>query len=267
MIIFYDPTDLLKVCSGLMNSYEPQPYTALRIPSDIFFGSYVEIFSAAFDFQNGMIALLEPKIISINSFEKKSLERIKNRILKFYPNNSEKGIQGQYVVKTKNKKQSDGFFIDTEFQYKEGRIDMVWVDLKTHKIVFVELKTIGDERLYIDRNKKKETIDKQLSNYYEFAYKNKDTLIDYYNRVFCIKKDLGILPEFVKENSLSNYELIKKPILLVGDCTNKWIDKHAGDLNKQLKDIAFGCVYHGKDTYNFRVPYKTSGNRFRLDEI
>jgi len=220
-----------------------------------------------FDFQNGMIALLEPKIISINSFEKKSLERIKNRILKFYPNNSEKGIQGQYVVKTKNKKQSDGFFIDTEFQYKEGRIDMVWVDLKTHKIVFVELKTIGDERLYIDRNKKKETIDKQLSNYYEFAYKNKDTLIDYYNRVFCIKKDLGILPEFVKGNSLSNYELINKPILLVGDCTNKWIDKHAGDLNKQLKDIAFGCVYHGKDTYNFRVPYKTSGNRFRLDEI
>ena len=221
----------------------------------------------SFDFQNGMISLIEPKILNINNFESKSLERIKNRVIKFYPNNSEKGIQGQYVVTTKNKKQCDGFFIDTEFQYKKGRIDMVWVDLKTQKIVFVELKTIGDERLYIDKNKKIETINKQLSKYYEFTHNNKDALINYYDKVYCIKKDLGILPEFVKEISLSNYELIEKPILLVGDCTNKWIDKHVGDLNKQLRDIAFGCIYQGTGTYNFRMPYKTSGNRFRLDGI
>ena len=74
------------------------------------------------------------------------------------------------------------------------------------------------------------------------------------------------MPEFVKEISLKNYELIEKPILLIGDCTQKWIDSWAGVLKDQLKDIAFGCVYHGKTTYNFRIPYKTSLNYVRLDE-
>ncbi|MBU4444755.1 hypothetical protein KJ656_06700 [bacterium] len=220
-----------------------------------------------FEFQDGNISLNESKIIDINNFKKESLERIKKRVRKFYPNDSEKGIQGQYVINAQNKSKSkNGFFIDTELQYDNKRIDMVWVDLGTKKIAFVELKTIGDERLYIDSNKRQEAIDKQLSKYYEFAREHKDTLIDYYNRIYCIKKNLGILPEFVKENSLEYYKLIEKPILLIGDCTQKWIDKNAKDLNNQLKDIAFGCLYHGRATYNFRIPYNTSRNCFRLDE-
>ncbi len=220
-----------------------------------------------FEFHNGNIFLNELKTIEIDNFEKESLEGIKKRIRKFYPNDSEKGIQGKYVISAHNKsRNSNGFFIDTEMQYENKRIDMVWVDLVSKKIVFVELKTIGDQRLFIDGNSSNETIDKQLKKYFEFACENKDSLLDYYNRIYFIKKDLGLLPDFVNENSLSNYELIEKPILLVGDCTNKWIDKNAQDLNSQLKDIAFGCIYHGRSTYNFKIPFKTSRNCFRLDE-
>ncbi len=220
-----------------------------------------------FEFQNGNISLNELHTISINNFEKEALEKIKKRVRKFYPNDSEKGIQGHYVINDKSKEsKKDGFFIDTELQYDNMRIDLVWVDLRTKKIAFVELKTIGDERLYIDKNQSSETIDKQLSKYYEFACQNKDSLIDYYNAVYAIKKSLGILPEFVNENSLKNYDLIEKPILLVGDCTREWIDKNAGDLNNWLQNIAFGCVYQGKTTFDFGMPYKTSRNCFRLDE-
>jgi len=226
-----------------------------------------------FEFQDGNISLNEAKTIDINNFEKESLERIKKRVRNFNPNDSEKGIQGQYVINAKNKSKSkNGFFIDTEMQYDNKRIDMVWVDLGKKKIALVELKTIGDARLFIDRNQTQETIDKQLQKYYDFALENKAPLIDYYNMVYCIKKRLGILPEFVKERSLKNYKLIEKPILLVGNCTKKWIrdvavrDKGKG-LNTQLKDIAFGCLYQGKGNYNFRIPYNTSHNCFRLDGV
>jgi hypothetical protein len=203
----------------------------------------------------------------INNFKKDPLHRIKKRIEKFYPHNSEKGIQGHYIIKARNKPKNDGFFIDTEMQYKNNRIDMVWVDLEAKKIAFVELKTISDARLYIDEDQEKESIIDQLKRYKGFARKHKTDLIDYYNRVFSIKKELGLLPKYVKENSLENFKLIEEPILLVGDCTQPWIKDNFDSLNSKLKGIAFGCVYHGKKTWNFEIPYKTGKNRFNLDGV
>jgi hypothetical protein len=152
--------------------------------------------------------------------------------------------------------------------YDNLRIDMIWVDLKAKKIALVELKTIGDERLYVDKNQTQETIDKQLRKYFVFAKKNKEALIQYYNLVYSVKRELGLLPAFVKEQSLENYKLIQKPILLVGDCTRKWIDKNAEEINNHIKDVSFGSLYQGKSTYNFSIPYKTSRtqNCYRLSE-
>lgn len=235
-----------------------------------------------YDFQGSDISLnvLEP--IDLNNFDKDSLEIIKKRMRKFYPSHSEKGIQGKYVTLTKSKKNNTGFFIDTEMQYGQARIDLVWVDIKTRKIVFVELKTISDKRLEIDdykdeqaivddalimkNNQEPEKIDVQLKKYYDFAHKNKKRLIDYYNKVLCIKQRLGLLPAFVKENSLEDYELIEKPILLLGDCTQTWINGNAEKLNNQLQHIAFGCLYHGKTNWNFKIPDKSSGNVFRFEK-
>ncbi|HPG39924.1 MAG TPA: FlgD immunoglobulin-like domain containing protein [bacterium] len=59
MILFFDPTDLAKVGDGLMNAWEPQPYAALRIPKNLFFGSFAEIFSAAFDFEKSILYIAE----------------------------------------------------------------------------------------------------------------------------------------------------------------------------------------------------------------
>jgi len=228
-----------------------------------------------FDFQKENISLKKHETISINNFEKETLDRIKKRIRKFYPNDSEKGIQGKYVIKNKsNLKNPKGFFIDTEFQFSidvnqaqsKGRIDLVWVDTERKEVAFVELKTIGDERLYSTNCNDPESVDIQLNKYKNFAEENYRELIEYYDVVFQIKKKLQILPPFVTEGSLLQYKLIHKPILLVDDCTRKWIDKNAKDLNKQLKDIALGCIYHGKATYNFRIPYKTYKNCFRLDK-
>ncbi len=219
----------------------------------------------SFKFNNDAVTLEKHETISISNFGKGAVDKIKKRIRKFYPDNSEKGIQGKYVVKNNNLKKSIGFFIDTEFQYDNKRVDMVWVDLEKKKIVLVELKTVGDERLDIEKGQSQETIDKQLKKYYDFARNNKKDLVQYYAKIYFIRKELGILPEFVKEESMEDFELIEKPILLVGDCTQKWIDKNATDLNKYLSNIAFGCIYHGRNTFNFQIPYKTSRNCYRLD--
>jgi len=223
--------------------------------------------------QNGAISFLKTDPIELDNFSKEALKAIKKRIKKFYPNDSEKGIQGNYVVKNHHSSGSTtGFFIDTEFKFENGRIDLVWVDSKKHKIAFVELKTKDDHRLYIKENHEKkenesETIDVQLMKYYEFISNNVDDLMRYYNMVFCLKRELGLLPEFVKDQSLANYELIEKPILLVGDCSQEWINNNAEDLNDHIKNIAFGSVYQGKNSFGFRVPYKSSRNNYRLSKV
>ena len=220
-----------------------------------------------FAFQDGNISLEKYQTIDINNFEKKSLERIKKRVSNFFPHDSEKGIQGHYVTKNNNEsKGKNGFFIDTEFQYDDKRIDMIWVDLEKGQIALVELKTIGDPRLFGGRAQSPDPINAQLEKYYKFANKNKKDLRQYYSKIFSIKKGLGILPNFVMEKSIEGFDLIEKPILLVGNCTKEWIKTYANKLNGKVQDIAFGCVYQGSNTFEFGIPYKTSRYSFRLDE-
>jgi hypothetical protein len=249
--VYYNGGSILKLEGG--KAYKAQihsEYIPLQRDHD-----YV-----SYRFDGESIELEETETISINSFEADTIDRIKKRIRKFYPNDSEKGIQGRYVVKTNILPNSSGFFIDTEFAYEKKRIDMVWVDLKTRKIALVELKTIGDERLYVDKQKTQETIDQQLQKYHNFARQNSNDLMRYYARVFRIKRDLGLLPGYATNavESLEGFELIEKPVLLIGDCTEKWIKKHSPDLERNLKDIAFGCVYRGRNTPKFKIPYETS---------
>ena len=222
------------------------------------------------NFQNDSIGFSDHKLIELDNFSKEPLEKIKKRIRKFYTNASEKGIQGNYVVKNNYfSKKEKGFFIDTEFQFANGRIDMVWVDLETQRIFFIELKTMNDDRLKIDEKQEQkknapDTIGIQLGKYYKFGTNNVEEIIMYYDRVFSIKKDLGLLPGFVKEQSLTNFELIEKPILLIGDCSQAWIDNNVDKLNDNIKGVAFGVLCQGIKTNNFRIPYKTSKNCYRL---
>ena len=221
----------------------------------------------AYEFKDEKIYIPKTKQIQLDNFSPASLQMIKKRIRKFYPNSSEKGIQGAYVTKNNNKNNNIGFFLDTEFQFSvrdgsDGRVDLVWVDLEKKKIALVELKTMSDGRLFDGNNTETESIDIQLSKYRKFAEENEEDLRNYYEKIFQIKKKLGLLPTFVNENTISGYELLHEPILLIGDCRQTWIKEKSSDINNKIKNIAHSCIYQGSSTHKFSIPVKTDRNTF-----
>jgi hypothetical protein len=195
-------------------------------------------------------------LIPLNSFDAAAIKRMKKRIGKFNPPGSEKAIQADFVIKNSG-------FIDTEFAHGKARIDLVWLDVPSRRIIFVELKTIGDNRLYFseDTNSDNENIAAQLRKYHDFIKTYEAELNDYYRRLFAIKKKIGILPQGCKTESLDGFRVETYPILLVGDCTQKWIDKNAQESNERISDIALGAFYQGTTTRSFHIPNISKGNK------
>ena len=212
-----------------------------------------------FDFSTPKLDLDKSKfqIPALNDFEPEILKKIKKRIAKHNPAGSEKTIQAGFVLKNYG-------FIDTEFQHGPSRVDLVWADSDLKKIFFVELKTIGDDRLYFgeDYNTNKENVVIQLSKYNEFVSENKTALLEYYQKLFLIKKSLNILPEDCDIDNLEDFTIEEKPILLVGDCTQKWIEINSEGLNEKIKEFSYGAFYHGVGTQHFYIPSKNRNNKF-----
>lgn len=200
------------------------------------------------------------RILEIRDFSEAELKVIQKRISKFYPPSSEKGIQASFVLKNTQ-------FLDTEFQHRSGiRFDLIWADISMQTLFVVELKTIGDQRLYIGENSKENNnynkIDLQLKKYRDFVMVNKHNLLSHYKRVFQVKKILSILPSGLRGfDSLDDFTFEEKPILLIGDCTQDWIDQQRNRLNKAIEKVAYGCFYQGKSTRQFFIPKKTKGNK------
>lgn len=201
-----------------------------------------------------------PQILSQNNidllpfvdFEPKAIKRIKANISKHYSATSEKGIQSKFV-------NNSSYFIDTEFAYNYSniklRIDLVWIDITNSKIIFVELKTMGDSRLYTNE------ISDQLKKYNDFTTKFEKEIIQYYQKLYDIKKSLNILPKGLKKlSSLKGFTLEKKPLLLFGDCQQKWIDNNAIDINARINKVAVGAYYFGEPKYNCDIITKTKRN-------
>lgn len=206
----------------------------------------------------------EVKFAKLDNFSEEGISRFQKRIGKFFPPTSEKGIQADFVL-------NNSAFLDTEFQYKTDkgdiRFDLVWVDVNLRKLFVVELKTISDPRLYFsERSRDSENynkIDAQLKKYREFIREERQNLLSHYEAVFVIKKKLGILPEGLRGlSSLSGFMFEERPILLIGECTQIWIDDNHDKLNRFIKHIAYGCFYQGKGTRRFSIPSKNIGNRF-----
>ena len=154
------------------------------IPIETEYGDYVP-----FVFENNTICFGKIEALKVGCFEKQSLSKIKSNIIKYYPNDSEKAIQYEFI-------NNDPYFIDSEFEYsyKKGdkiktiRIDLVRIDASIKKIVFVEVKTIGDRRLFNNE------IVRQLRDYKEFITNYRVDLIAYYKKILAIKRNLKILP-------------------------------------------------------------------------
>lgn len=184
-----------------------------------------------------MIKQTSIELLETPQFDEKTLKRIKANISRYYPATSEKGVQARFITKT-------GKFIDSEFAYNTAddkmRIDLVWLDLNVKKIVPVELKLMGDPRLY-----NHEIVD-QLSSYGNFFSNNQTALLDYYTRLFKIKRKLKLLSDELNHlENLSGFSIQAKPLLVIGGCEQVWIDKNKDLINSKVSSVAYGTYYYG----------------------
>lgn len=208
-----------------------------------------------YDFSKNTTSLLKKNSISLfnlNSFDANALKRIKANISGSYPAKSEKGIQARFVTNTKQ-------FLDSEFAHNTDdnlRIDLIWIDKNEKKIVPVELKTMGDSRLYTDE------IIEQLEKYKKFVENNEIDLLAYYKKLFLLKKRLKILSDELNViDSLDNYSMQQKPLLLFGDCKQDWIDNNCAMLDSKIKAIAYGTYYYGSPDISCNLNQRKHKNR------
>lgn len=212
-----------------------------------------------YDMTDGNLRLpdIKPQLL-FGQMDAKILKRIKDNIKNVLPATSEKGIQGRFIT------QKSTCFLDSEFAYKTSknviRIDLVWIDIGNRKIIFIELKTIDDSRLYDNR------ICRQLSEYNNFLNENQSNLLDYYKKIFLIKKKLSLIKGSLNTlESLNDFDVAKKPLLLLGNCTNDWIKLNSDKINDRVRDIALGAYYFGSPN-NCDIIKKSSSNRYIFNE-
>jgi hypothetical protein len=85
-----------------------------------------------------------------------------------------------------------------------------------------------------------------------------EEILAYYNVLFSLKKRLKILPRKLKEvESLDDYAVEKRPLLLFGDCKQKWIDKNCEMIRSKIESIAYGTYYYGspQGSCDLKQPY------------
>lgn len=192
--------------------------------------------------------------LPLNNFSPNDLREIKENIKYHYPPESEKGIQYSFI-------KNDPFYLDSEFQYydsrqkKSIRIDLVRVDPSRSQIVFVEVKTMGDKRLYTNE------IVEQLSSYNKFISNYGNPLLSYYKNVFNIKRALGVLPSGLTDLNINDYTLSGRTLLLFGDCQQEWINSFSPVLGAKIRGHALGCYYFGAPKYNCDILAQTRANR------
>jgi hypothetical protein len=199
---------------------------------------------------NGKIDLME-----FSQLEDAKIKAVTNRVKKYFDSESEKAIQYQFAA-------NDPYIIDTEFQVKNmGRIDLVRLDKSVKKIVLIEVKTMGDPRLFAESGKDEENIHDQLLKYHEFAVDCQDSILAYYAKILQVKNDLGINRSDIKELT-SDWQVECKPLLVFGDCKQAWIDKNAEGIDKKIKKVAYGAYYFGDTTYSLNLLEKSKNRHF-----
>lgn len=206
------------------------------------------------DFKNEQVLTNKIDIIS-TIFVKKNLNRVKKQIEYHFTSESEKNIQGRFITS------ENSCFIDSEFAYGQDRIDLVWLSIPKNgdskpQIVFVELKTIGDPRIYNGE------IEHQLRRYHTFIKQNKTQLTTYYQTLLHIKNKIGVLaPKLKGLPNFTSLEILEKPLLLFGDCNQEWIKEFAPRLDNLIKNVAIGAYYYGEPKFDCDIRGKTIRNR------
>ena len=168
-----------------------------------------------------------------------TIKAVTTRIKNIFDHESEKTIQFDFA--------KDPCIIDAEFRFEDGsRVDLVRLDVNSKKIVLIEIKTIGDDRLFSDPAEDKKNIYHQLKTYHDNANAYKEELLGYYTKILEIKKDLGLAKDPIcKLKDLNGWQIEPRPLLAFGDCTDNWIKNNAADIDIKIKDIAYGAYYFG----------------------
>ena len=121
----------------------------------------------------------------------------------------EKYIQGQLIIHNRE------IHLDSEFAYIDGdrdiRIDLV--KCVNGKIIFVELKRLDDNRMLKKSDDSPEIVS-QMNGYSDFIKKYKDKILAYYQKVYDLKKGLGLPVPIVRPTMVST-----EPELLI---FNRW---------------------------------------------
>jgi hypothetical protein len=178
---------------------------------------------------------------------------VTDRVKKYFGAESEKAIQYKFAT-------NDPYVIDTEFQLgNDLRIDLVRLDASVKKIVFIEVKTMGDPRLFTPTTAGKENIHDQLKKYNDFAVQHANDIAVYYTKVLQVKIDLGLFKD--SKLSLAGWQVEPRPLLLFGDCEQSWIDQNSAGIDKKIKGVAYGAYYFGAPDYSLDLIPKSNKNR------
>lgn len=183
------------------------------------------------------------------------LNAIKKNIRTYYPTASEKGFQAKLRTK-------QHYCLDTELAFNDdkdkNRFDVVWLDTKKKKIVVAELKLPDNGELF------DESIHNQLEKYVKVINKQKTCFEAYFKSLFQCKKKIGILSEQLQKiDNIDDYTMEEKPLLVVGGCTQPWIDEHCNDINERVRDVAYGVYYYGKGSYSdYHCNLESGKNRY-----
>lgn len=143
---------------------------------------------------------------------------------------SEKKIQGDMICKR------SPVYLDSEFahRYEDGARKTIRFDLVTirdNKLVIIELKRIGDNRM-LDKIGNTPEIIRQMDKYCRFIKTNSDALVEYYKKLFKIKQQLD-LP--VPQCDIDKLTICTKPHLVIHNTYLKETDGRNTRINNIVR--------------------------------
>jgi hypothetical protein len=206
--------------------------------------------------------------------DKKNFKRIKQNIARLA--GEEKSIQSKLAEKNRNTLldveiafSESGTLIDSDedeasssdkTRSRSTRIDLVNYDKNRNALVFIELKQIFDDRLYSNSKNIKE-VNHQIAKYKAFAQNHEAEIIETYNDVIEVKKELGLLPKDSALWSANIERVVPKPILAVAAYNQDIITAMKGKVKKDLNIDNLAALYFFGPAIDLNLPLKKDKNK------